>query len=229
MATAQAPSSDVTTYLCAKAGPDGNSLGDCPFTWKANLALRFKDSDFQTFHIDLSNKPQWFLDLTEAGSTPVFVDPTHTIEDSEQIIDHADKIGHNKDLTLVRKDDARWDNASDVVSPLFGAFINLLKNKEQAEDSSLKEKLKNALLDLDKFMANGDGPFLLGDKVSAWDCNLAPKLHHIMVAAPHYKDFQIPDECANIWAYMQHMKTTDQWKASQCSDDAIIWGWSKFF
>lgn len=229
MATAAAPPADVGTFLCAKAGPDGNSLGDCPFTWKANLALRFKENDFKTFYIDLSDKPQWFLDLTESGSTPVFVDGSSAIGDSDEIVEYADEIGPKKDITLIREDDARWNAASDVVSPLLKSFINLLKNKNESDESSLKDALTNALVNLDKFMAETGGPYLLGKGVSAWDCNLAPKLQHIMVAAPHYKNYQVPKDCANIWAYMDHMKGTSPWKGAACTDDVIIWGWSKFF
>lgn len=223
-----APPLDEGMVLFAKAGPDSNSLGDCPFTWKANLALRFKKTDFTTHYIDLSNKPDWFLDLNENGSTPTFVDGPYAIGDSDEIVEYSEKVGRDTDLTLTREDDPRWDAAFDAVSPVFGALVRFLKNKDPLQDEKVAAELADALKGVDKFLAGSEGPFLLGKTVSALDCNLAPKLQHTMVAAKHYKGFEVPSECAQLETYMENMRATEEWKGSACKDDVIIWGWSKF-
>lgn len=204
-------------------------MGDCPFTWKANLALRFKNTDFNTFYIDLANKPGWFLDLNENGSTPTFVDGPHAIGDSDEIVDYADKVGRKENLILTREDDPNWDAAFDAVSPVFGSFIRFVKNKEPDNEPKVKAELTEALRGVNKFLAQGKGPFLLGETISALDCNLAPKLQHISVAAGHYKGYRIPPDCSDLQAFLERMRATEEWKASACTDDVIVWGWSKFF
>lgn len=230
MASSTAPPAlDEGMFLFAKAGPGGDVLGDCPFTWKANLALRFKKADFKTYLIDLANKPDWFLDLNENGSTPTLVDGPYAIGDSDDIVEYSEKVGKDTELVLTREDDPKWDAAFDAVSPIFGALVRFLKNKEPEKDAKVTADLADALKGVDKFLSEGEGPFLLGKAVSALDCNLAPKLQHSLVAATHYKGFEVPAECTHLQPYMDNMRTTEEWKASACTDDVIIWGWSKFF
>lgn len=224
MTTTATATEGPTLYV--KAGPDGQ-MGDCPFSQKANLALHFRNVDVNVHTVDLSNKPQWFLDLNDAGSTPVFQDGMIAIADSDEIVDHADAIGDG--VVLNREDDANWDGAFDAVSPVFGSLVRLLKNKDDAETQRLKDALASALRSLDSFLKSVDGLFLLGHSISALDCNLAPKLKHVNIAAKHYCDFDIPPECDALLQYMQHFEQTDEWKATACTDDVIVWGWSKFF
>lgn len=230
MASSTTPSVPVDgTTLFIKAGPDTTSIGDCPFSQKANLALRFKKVDFGVHVVNLAEKPQWFLDLTEQGSVPVFLEGAHAIGDSDEIVDHADKAGSVPDLVLNREDDPNWDAAFDAVSPIFGSMVRFLKNKDDAEDGKLRSALADALVGLNTYLKSVNGPFILGDKVSALDCNLAPKLKHASVAPKHYKNFEFPSECTDVTDYLARFEQLDEWKATSCPDETIIWGWSKFF
>ena len=53
-----------------QASPDGKSLGDCPFTQRANLALKVKKVPVTYILIDLSNKPKWYFSVNSAGTAP---------------------------------------------------------------------------------------------------------------------------------------------------------------
>lgn len=223
-ATAPPFSTDRVT-LFIKGGPNG-VVGDCPFSAKANLALRFRKVDFDVHLIDLANKPDWFLAINDAGTTPTFVHATHTIGDSEEIIEHADTIG-DADVALNREEDPNWEAAFDAVSPIFGSMARFLKNKDDAEQPSVKQALDDALVALNSFLTSVPGPFLLGDQVSALDCNLAPKLKHAFVAPTHFKGYEIPSECAAVKEYLAHFETLEEWKASAFTDDVIVWGWGK--
>lgn len=223
----EAPPLHEGRHLLAKAGPTGTALGDCPFTMKANLALRYSAVQFDVHYIDTKNKPAWFLDLNEDGTTPVFVDAAYAIGESDDIVEYADKIG-SRPVKLVREDDPNWEAAFEAVSPVFGALVRLIKSTDEERDGC-RDKLAAALRSLDAFLASVSGPFLLGDDISALDCNLAPKLFHIRVAAAHYRQFEIPQELVNVHAFMQHMDTQPEWKLCVCPDDVVVWGWSKFF
>lgn len=226
MATASKPTEGTTLFI--KAGPDG-VIGDCPFSQKANLALQFRKVDYNMHTVDLSDKPDWFLKLNEAGSTPVFVEEGQSspLCDSGDIVSRADEIG--KGDVVLKRDDPKWDEASDAISPLFGAMVSLLKNDDESADGDLKKDLSEALQKLNSHLESVSGPYLLGDKVSALDCELAPKLKHVSVAPKHYKNFGIPDDCKAVEKYLDKFVQLDEWKATSCPDDVIIWGWSKFF
>ena len=226
--TSPPPQLGESPVLFVKAGKDGVALGDCPFSQKANLSLRFQNIDFTVDHINLKDKPQWFLDLNEDGTTPVYVDQTLAIGDSEEIIEHADKIA-TTGFKLIREDDPNWQKAYDAVAPIFGSLVRLLKNKDDEKEDELKAALTDALVQLDQYLASIDSKYLLSDTVSSLDCNLAPKLEHIIVAAGHYKSFTIPETCEMLLNYIQNFKETEQWQQTVCEPSEIIYGWSKFF
>lgn len=212
--------------LYIKAAPDG-SVGDCPFSQKANLALHFRAVQFETGHIDLSNKPEFFLKLNEDGTTPVWVDGDQTVADSAAIVKLAGQMGTGPQLIL--ESHPHWDEASELVSSVFPAFVGFLKNKEDDSEEEKRNKLADVLRSLDSFLKSVPGPFLLGRDVSGLDCDLAPKIKHISVATPHYKQFYIPEECDAVKDYIAHFQTLNEWKPTACRDDVIISGWSKFF
>lgn len=64
-------------YLQGAVG-DPTRFGDCPFCMRVCMALTLKGVKFEMVYIDLSNKPQWFVELSKRGggkgTTPVLVD-----------------------------------------------------------------------------------------------------------------------------------------------------------
>ena len=47
------------------------------------------------------------------------------------------------------------------------------------------------------------GPFINGEKISAVDLSLGPKLHHMKIALGHYKDWSVPDSLSFLKSYME--------------------------
>ena len=45
----------------------------CPFVQRSIITLLEKGVGYEIEHIDLSNKPQWFLDISPFGKVPVLV------------------------------------------------------------------------------------------------------------------------------------------------------------
>ncbi|PXF44523.1 Glutathione S-transferase DHAR1, mitochondrial [Gracilariopsis chorda] len=223
-----APTPPSGKMLFAKAGPDGTTLGDCPFSQKANLALRFNGVKFDVHCINLSDKPQWFKDLTEAASTPVFQEADTVLEDSDKIVRHADAIG-TAEAKLVRENEPLWNDATAAVGAVFKPFVTLMKNRDVSKEEQLRQDLDSALQKVEHILAQTGAPFLLGEHVSALDCDVAPKLQHIMVAASHYKKYNVPTSCERLPHYMQRMRQTAAWRQSACADQVIVWGWSKLF
>ena len=62
---AEAKPVDLTIYC--KANKGATKLGDCPFTQKALICLSLHGLSFDKALIDVSAKPQSFLDLPSAS------------------------------------------------------------------------------------------------------------------------------------------------------------------
>jgi len=209
--------------LLAKQGPNG-ALGDCPFSHYANLALRARGIEFEVALVDLSNKPQWFLDLNEGGSTPTYVDGEMVLKSSGDIVKHADDTG-KKGSKLIDEDNEYWKRATEVTAPLFKAFVTYVKSKDEKD----RIALDSVVTEINELLASTPGKFVVSDELTEIDINMSPKLHLITVAGKHYLGYEFSASCTKIGEYMKSVYDTEEWKATIYSDEAILSGWSKFF
>ncbi|KAH7556978.1 hypothetical protein JRO89_XS11G0023100 [Xanthoceras sorbifolium] len=53
------------------------------------------------------------------------------------------------------------------------------------------------------FILHVKGPFINGEKVSAADLSLGPKLYHLEIALGHYKKWAVPDSLPYVKSYMK--------------------------
>ncbi|GAB0496379.1 hypothetical protein MMPV_007691 [Pyropia vietnamensis] len=228
MSAADAPSATGVVYV--KAGPDGTSVGDCPFSLKVLMAATLKGVEVDIVPVDLSNKPASFLALTEAGSTPVFVHDGRTLTDSGEIVKYMDTLGSPTASSLFAPLAAADASVTDAVGGVFGAFARLMKNKEAEEEAGRVTALEDALAAVNGVLEAGGGPFLVGPWITALDCDLIPKMQHVVSAAGHYKGFSL---AGRGWdALEQYLLVTGRMKATRkvlVDDDVVVWGWSKFF
>ena len=51
------------------------------------------------------------------------------------------------------------------------------------------------------WLRHGQGPYVAGEKVTAVDLSLAPKLYHLVVALGHFKKWSIPETLAHVHNY----------------------------
>jgi glutathione S-transferase len=47
------------------------------------------------------------------------------------------------------------------------------------------------------------GPFINGEKVSAADLALGPKLYHLEIALGHYKNWSVPESLPYVKSYLK--------------------------
>lgn len=216
---AVAPNLEGRAVLFAKAAPDG-SLGNCPYVQKANLALRLRGIPFEVETIPRYNKPQWFLDLTEAGTTPVFVDGKLVLTSSDDIVDYADKVG-TEGPVLFDETNPHAMGAKECadLENVLRTFAKLFKNDGAEERAELNAVLKAVGMHL----KDRGGKFLLGDNFSAIDCALAPKLWHIQLAGKHYKDVELPER---LQQYMRDVQSLSVWAATACPDHVVLSEWA---
>lgn len=215
-----APNFEGRSVLVVKAAPDG-SLGNCPFSQKANLALRLRGVPFEVETVHLDNKPKWFLDLTEKATAPVFVDGKLVLKESDDIVQHADKVGKQGSM-LVDDANPRAKSAKKCMEPVLKAFARLVMN--EGDDGPLTAELDTALEAVASHLKDGSGKFVLGDKFSSIDCELAPKLWHVQVAGKRIKGVEMPER---LTQYLSDVQRLAVWAPTACPDDVLVDGWEK--
>ncbi|KAB5538869.1 hypothetical protein DKX38_016402 [Salix brachista] len=168
-------------------------LGDCPFSQRALLTLEEKNIPYKSHLINLSDKPQWFLEVNPEGKVPVVKFDDKWVADSDVIVGILEEKYPEPSL-------ATPPEFASVGSKIFSSFIKFLKSKDPSDGSeqALLEELK--ALD-DHLKANG--PFIAGEKITAVDLSLAPKLYHLEVALAHFKNWTIPDNLTHVLNYIK--------------------------
>lgn len=85
-------SSSTRFQLIVKAGEDGQSFGDCPFSQRACMFANFTTNpgDVEVKTVNLVDKPDWFLKVNPEGKAPVLIDRQENkiIPDSGDIVNY---------------------------------------------------------------------------------------------------------------------------------------------
>uniref|UniRef100_A0A7S3AAZ4 glutathione dehydrogenase (ascorbate) n=2 Tax=Rhodosorus marinus TaxID=101924 RepID=A0A7S3AAZ4_9RHOD len=208
--------------LYVKAGENGEELGDCPFSHKAILMMSAKNVEYDLEMINLTNKPDWYLELNKNGTVPTLVDGDEVVDDSDGILKYVEEKFPEPPLLV---DDP---TASEATAPVFGAFAGFVKNKDPEKEEELKATFETALDGLDAHLKK-NGPYVAGEAMSTLDFNLAPKLWHAKHALAHYKEYEFPEKFDSVNNYMDTIFSSDVFKKTLYPPETVVWGWSKFF
>ncbi|XP_034028561.1 uncharacterized protein LOC117512526 [Thalassophryne amazonica] len=201
--------------LYVKAGSDGESIGNCPFSQRLFMILWLKGVIFNVTTVDLKRKPADLQELAP-GTNPPFV-----IFNGELKVD-VNKIEEFLEEKLTPPCYPRLApkhrEANTAGIDVFAKFSAYIKNQRKDTNDALEKALLKSLWHLDDFMrtplpeeidgdTSGDLPestrsFLDGPELTLADCNLLPKLHILKVVARKYRGFEIPAEMTGLWRYL---------------------------
>lgn len=203
--------------VCVKAAvgaPD--TLGDCPFSQRVLLTLEEKKLVYQIHLIDVSNKPKWFLDVNPEGKVPVIKLDDKWVSDSDVIVGLLEEKYPEPSL-------APNPEFSSVGSKIFSAFVSFLKSKD-ANDGTEKA-LVDELTALNEHLKS-NGPYVCGDKVTAVDLSLAPKLFHLEVALGHFKSWSVPENLTHVHNYMKSLFSRESFQKTKAAKEHMVLGWA---
>ena len=149
------------------------SFNICPFVQRSVIALNEKDIDFKITHIDLSNPPEWFKEVSPLGKVPVLKVEDSVVFESAVILEYLDEI-HAPQLhpadPLEKATHRSWmEFCSDMIMTQYGMFTA----KEQQGFEEKRDNLKEGLKRLDTVLAES-GSFFAGNKLSLVDTVYAP-------------------------------------------------------
>jgi len=210
--------------LFIKASPDGQGRGDCPFSQKANMALRLAGYSVQEIPIDLKNKPESFLKLTKAGSAPVMRCGDLVLTDSEDIVQWVAAQQEQQAQSSTIKSS---EKASQVGGSLFPAAKNWFMNKDEGKEAELRAEFEKACAEVEQYLEANQTPFLDGEGPSAADCALLPKLYHAVTILGHQKQYQIPEHMKLLRGYVERGFKCQPFEDTTYPTEYMIQHWSE--
>ncbi|CAN6454676.1 unnamed protein product [Victoria cruziana] len=127
--------------VCVKAAATSpEKLGDCPFSQRVLLTLEEKKLPYDLKLIDLSNKPDWFIEANPEGKVPVMRFEEKWVSDSDVITQMLEQKFPERPLATPQ------DKAA-AGSKIFSAFITFLKSKDPNDGT--EQELINELKSFD--------------------------------------------------------------------------------
>ncbi|XP_022985936.1 uncharacterized protein LOC111483829 isoform X1 [Cucurbita maxima] len=190
-------------------------IGDCPFAQRVLLTLEEKKVPYKWHLIDLSDKPCWFLEVSPEGKVPVAKIDDRWVPDSDVIVGILEEKYPEPFL-------ATPPEFSSVGSKINGAFVKFLKSKDPSDGS--EQALLEELKALNEHL-KAHGPYVAGEKVTAVDLSLAPKLYHLDVALGHFKKWIFPENLTSLSKYKELLFARESFVKTKAAPEHVISGW----
>ncbi|KAM7268094.1 hypothetical protein ACFE04_010260 [Oxalis oulophora] len=214
--TVMAMSASTPLEICVKASTTTpNKLGDCPFCQRVLLTMEEKHVPYDLKLVDLTNKPEWFLSISPEGKVPVVKLEDKWVPDSDVITQALEEKYPEPPLTTPPE-------KASVGSKIFSTFIGFIKSKDPSDGT--EQALLDELTSFNDYLKD-NGPFINGEKVSAADLALGPKLYHLEIALGHYKNWSVPDTLPYVKSYMKTIFSLDSFINTRALPEDVIAGW----
>ncbi|XP_007965490.3 chloride intracellular channel protein 6 [Chlorocebus sabaeus] len=223
---------DITLFV--KAGYDGESIGNCPFSQRLFMILWLKGVIFNVTTVDLKRKPADLQNLAPGTNPPFMTFDGEVKTDVNKIEEFLEEKLAPPRYPKLGTQHPESNSAGNDVFAKFSAFI---KNTKKDANEIYEKNLLKALRKLDNYL-NSPLPdeidaystedatvsgrkFLDGDELTLADCNLLPKLHIIKIVAKKYRDFEFPSEMTGIWRYLNNAYARDEFTNTCPADQEI--------
>lgn len=154
------------------------SVRSCPYVQRAMIALGEKQAPYEIAYVDLSAKPDWFMQISPLGKVPVLkvardAEPDVTIFESSVIVEFIEEALPGPSLhpaDPVAKAQARsWmEFGSGMLPEVYAIWMA----RTEADYAAAQEKVSRKFAYLEKRL--GPGPYFEGDRFSCVDVLFAP-------------------------------------------------------
>jgi len=205
--------------LYIKAGPDGESSGDCPFAHFVRAVIVAKGLECKIIPRTKENKPDWLINDFE-GKMPCLKNGDDIIIESSKIVSYLEeKFPENK---IECEQD---ESVLHLTQGLFPSLALFIKQKEY--DPKLEKRLADEIGKLDRHMETSGGPYLCRKTVTLADFNLAPKLFHLKITLDHFYPHLfrkiVP---VRVITYMDLVLASDPIVSCSYPESDVIAGWT---
>ncbi|XP_041105811.1 chloride intracellular channel protein 5-like [Polyodon spathula] len=225
---------DPEIELFVKAGSDGESIGNCPFSQRLFMILWLKGVVFNVTTVDLKRKPADLHNLAPGTHPPFLTFNGEVKTDINKIEEFLEEVLAPPKYPKLAAKQRESNTAGNDIFAKFSAFI---KNTKPEANEALEKALSKALRKLDSYLNTAlpeeidtdsaeevnvsNRKFLDGDELTLADCNLLPKLHIVKIVAKTYRNYEIPPDMTGVWRYLQNAYARDEF-TNTCPADKEI-------
>ncbi len=156
----------------------------CPFVQRVTAMLEAKNAPYDIEYINLSDKPQWFLDISPTGQVPLLITENETaLFESDAIIEYIDEVTDPLVAGLTpeqRAIDRAW---SYQATKHYLAQCSTMQSANKDILVERSEKLNKSFDKLEKQL--GNGPYFNGGTIGNVDIAWLPLLHRAHIIEQH--------------------------------------------
>ena len=153
----------------------------CPYVQRAAIVLAEKDIGFRRTDIDLADKPDWFLNISPLGKTPVLLADGEALFESAVICDYLDEVHAPRlhpEAPLARARHRAWVEYASAVLNTIWAFYTAPDARALA---SRQMEMRAMFATLELELEKNDGPYFAGAAPSIVDAACAPVFRYFEV------------------------------------------------
>ena len=157
----------------------------CPFVQRVTAALEAKQVPYEIEYISLSDKPQWFLDISPNGQVPILVTENGTtLFESDAIIEYIDDEFGNLEPNLSNEDKALDRAWSYLAAKHYLTQCGTMSSKNKV---TFEERTTNFIKAFEKVESklSGETKFFKSDNISKVDIAWLPLLHRAAIIEKH--------------------------------------------
>ncbi|MFV2091959.1 MAG: glutathione S-transferase family protein [Hyphomicrobiales bacterium] len=178
----------------------------CPFVQRCVMTLREKAVEYDIDYIDLSDRPDWFNELSPLGKVPVLEvtrdDGTKVVLfESVVINEYIDEVTKGTMLPVDSLDRAHSRAWIEFANAVLGDAFSITGAMDEASLAKALEQLRAKLDRLEREI--DEGPLFLGENVSLVDAAFTPALQRLFWANEIYPPMEIfaaAPKVARWWA-----------------------------
>ncbi|XP_071175946.1 glutathione S-transferase omega-1-like [Mytilus edulis] len=184
------------------------SMRLCPYAQRTRIMLAHKKIPYETVNINLTEKPEWFLEKNPLGMVPVLEHDGKIVYESAICNEYLEDIHKQNSVTPTdpyRR--ARDKMLLEMNSKFTTAYYKALQGLKGEDANSLIEAVHASLVPLEKAIGER-GNFYGGDKPSMLDFLLYPHYERIEgIRTGFHADFMPMDKLPKLNAWVSRMQT----------------------
>ena len=152
----------------------------CPFVQRVTALLEAKKIPYEIEFISLSDKPQWFLDISPNAQVPILITETGTtLFESDAIVEYLEEAYKPLESDVSPEQKAVSRAWSYLASKNYLTQCSAMRSADEATLTERSNKLASAFAKVEKVLGNGS--YFNGESLSMVDIAWLPLLHRAAI------------------------------------------------
>lgn len=205
----------------------------CPYAHRTALALAEKGVPHRRVHVDLSNKPRWYLDLNPRGLVPALETADGAVlTESLDLVEFVDEAFEGPNLAPP----GRELEARRLARSFDGGFVSAGLQfvgggwgfSRGAPDPARRSRFARECEALGDLVDANGGPFLLGAEISVADIAVYPFAERFETAAREFKRTELRDLGGDGFGrWLDAMRRRPSVEGLRPDEDALLASWRR--